>query len=39
MNLLEESENIILFNVEKNGESLEEFLFNHEISGRLFRKI
>ena len=39
MNLLEESENIILFNVEKNGESLEEFLCNHEISGRLFRKI
>ena len=39
MNLLEESENIILFNVENNGENLEKFLLSCGLSGRLFRKL
>ncbi len=39
MNLLKENENIILFNVENDGESLEEFLFSCGVSGRLFKKL
>lgn len=39
MNLFENNEDIIVYNVEKEGISLEEFLFNKEISGRYFRKL
>ncbi|MCF6466696.1 RluA family pseudouridine synthase [Clostridium sp. Cult2] len=39
MNLLKNSENVIVFHVEKSGESLEEFLFNNKISGRFFRRL
>ena len=39
MDLLKESENIVLFNVGHGGKTLEEFLYSHQISGRLFRKL
>jgi 23S rRNA pseudouridine1911/1915/1917 synthase len=39
MNLLEESESIVVFNVKKDDETLEEFSFNQKISGRLFRRL
>ena len=39
MNLFEESENIVVFKVEEGGVDLEEFLYKHEISGRLFRRL
>lgn len=38
MNLFEESEEIVIFKVE-NEDSLENFLFSKDISGRLFRKL
>lgn len=39
MDLLKESENIVLFNVGHGGKTLEEFLYSHQISGRLFRRL
>ncbi len=39
MSLLKNSENVIVFNVERNGQSLDEFLFSNEISGRFFRRL
>lgn len=39
MNLLSNSENIIVFNVEKSDCTLEDFLFNNQVSGRFFRKL
>lgn len=39
MNLLKDSENIIVFQVDESGHSLEEFLFNNRISGRYFRRL
>lgn len=38
MNLFQENENTIVFTVENEGENLEEFLLNKDISGRFFRK-
>lgn len=39
MNLFKESENIVMFTVDKEGLDLEEFLFSQSLSGRLFRKL
>ncbi|NMA87085.1 MAG: RluA family pseudouridine synthase [Tissierellia bacterium] len=39
MNLLKEDEKILVFNVESNGETLEEFLLDRDISSRLFRRV
>ncbi|MBZ2174113.1 RluA family pseudouridine synthase [Schnuerera sp. xch1] len=39
MNLFKESESVIIFNVKNDKKSLEEFLSNKEISGRLFRRL
>ncbi|HSH34780.1 RluA family pseudouridine synthase [Schnuerera sp.] len=39
MNLLNDSENVIVFIVDENGETLEKFLSKKEISGRLFRRL
>ena len=39
MDLLKESDKVILFNVEKSGDSLGEFLSKHQVSRRLFRKL
>lgn len=39
MNLFEESENIVIYEVDKDGLNLEEFLSGKDISGRLFRKL
>lgn len=39
MNLLMNNQDIIIFKVESEGESLEEFLLDNKISGRLFRRL
>lgn len=39
MNLLMNNQDIIIFKVESEGESLEEFLLGNKISGRLFRRL
>ncbi|MEY8416386.1 RluA family pseudouridine synthase [Tissierella praeacuta] len=39
MNLFEESENIVVFEVQEDGLDLEDFLSSKDISGRLFRKL
>lgn len=39
MNYFNENENIVIFDCEKNGNSLEEFLTEKKISARLFRKL
>ncbi|WP_313757375.1 RluA family pseudouridine synthase [Tissierella sp.] len=39
MNLFEESENIVVFEVQEDGLDLEDFLSSNDISGRLFRKL
>ena len=39
MNYFKENENIVIFDCEKNGHSLEEFLMNKKISARLFKKL
>ncbi|WP_312907668.1 RluA family pseudouridine synthase [Tissierella praeacuta] len=39
MNLFEESENIVVFEVQEDRLDLEDFLFSKNISGRLFRKL
>lgn len=39
MNLFKESEDIVIFKVDKEGLDLEEFLFSQSLSGRLFRKL
>ena len=39
MNLFKESENIIVFNVEKESLNLEKFLFEQDLSRRLFTKL
>ncbi|MCF6461872.1 RluA family pseudouridine synthase [Clostridium sp. Cult1] len=39
MNLLMNNQDVIIFKVEAEGESLEEFLLDNKISGRLFRRL
>nr|WP_300003222.1 RluA family pseudouridine synthase [Tissierella sp.] len=39
MKYFKENENIVIFDCEKNGKSLEEFLMDRKISSRLFRKL
>ena len=39
MDLLEESESLIIFKCDKNNLDLEEFLYTQNVSGRLFRRL
>lgn len=39
MKLLKENESIIIFNVEEDGKTLEEYLYHKDLSGRLFRRL
>jgi 23S rRNA pseudouridine1911/1915/1917 synthase len=39
MDLFKESEDVVIFRVDKEDLNLEEFLFNMDVSGRLFRKL
>lgn len=39
MNLLKDSNNVVIFDVGEEGKTLEEFLYLKDISGRLFRRL
>lgn len=39
MDLFKESENLVLFKVEKDGLNLQDFLYHKDLSGRLFRRL